>query len=70
MSPPFSKRVQPRPEDLAKAHQKGRTSGLREALMLLGLGIGLGVASALKPRRCDKCSTCRLDAGHKEACSP
>lgn len=54
---------------------KGRAEGLLDALLLLGVGLGGGVANALAPSLPGKCSKrslvfgpCRQNAGHEGIC--
>lgn len=56
---------------LVRAADRGRAEGLREALVLVGLGVGIGLARALKPSR-PKCvlGGCRLDKDHAGLCQP
>lgn len=54
---------------------QGRTEGLKDALFLLGVGLGVGIASALSPKKPGKCpkqslvfGACRLDENHDGDC--
>lgn len=53
------------------------SKGLQDALILLGVGIGMGAASALAPTESGKCPTksliwgqCRLALNHEGDCQP
>ena len=57
------------------AHAQGRTDGLWDALLLLGVGMGVGLANVLSSPRTGKCpkrslvfGACRLDENHDGSC--
>jgi hypothetical protein len=72
----------PEPATAATAQEKGRTAGLRDALLLFGVGVGIGLAKVLTPTQPGRCGKlhgnllgsiygpCRLDADHEGACEP
>ena len=64
-------------EALAAATAKGRAEGFCDALLLIGVSVGLGIAKALAPLAPERCSKrsitlgqCRLEPGHEGDCDP